>query len=170
MKRIFIYFLFMTHIGHCLGCTPIEGKWEKLPIIVCPENKEEEQVINDFNVEATYNLFKISNNECQITFSTKDLTSSSDAGLTIYHWGEIKDGIPLLNNVSIIITTDQWNSSIDATRAVIAHELGHALGHFYHTNGEHDLMRGPGVFAFPLHDLMNGEFSDWLHATYPESY
>lgn len=181
MKKIFFIFLLLPQLWQSFGCLPIEARWEKLPISICVENEKEANIVSDFNTIAKFNFYEITKNNCQVIMQTvtsplaNNWTATTDYEFTT----KTLQGLPLLKKAKIRISKsiydkydDESTISFFRLENIIAHEMGHALGHIYHTPPEktRELMREPYVYTFLLSDLMTGDFKEWLHSTYPEVY
>lgn len=187
MKKLILVSLLCYTLSGCFGCdAPIQGHWKSLPVRVCTEDSVQDTAVNDFNKGVGFEFYSLSKNDCQVIIETKDKisdfpkfeTGKSALAFAISDYNH--DPFPIINHSRIIALPKSLpgrlmpNEDPDRSyKITLEHELGHAAGHFFHSQGEGDLMYKyhQSIKEYLDDDytykLMKDEFIPWMNAIYP---
>lgn len=145
------------------GCRPnhkcAKELWKKLPLKVCTTETLQDTTIDAFNENAGFDFLMKwgAGFDCDVTIEVvADIPDGDFEGYTSLGCSE--DGY--IDSASIQLLPDYGMN-------LLAHEFGHALGHYDHVNKG---LMSPRITNDFLEDLFKGEFIEWLMTTYPEQY
>lgn len=158
------------------GCYPIEGRWANLPINVCTETDFQNKIISDFNLIVGIEFYRISKDNCQIDIEIKSLISDFKQDELARTTPEFNPSSPeIIEKCHIIILPEPYlknESTIKAYEILLLHELGHAAGHFFHS--EEGLMKAKLLVPSNSDDFiflsMKDEFIPWIKNMYADYY
>ncbi len=186
MKKLMWVIIGCYTLAGCMGCSnPIEGKWKSLPVRVCTEDSIQDEAVKDFNKGIGFEFYTLSRNDCQVNIQTKDKVAdfpkleSGKAALAFTVSDYSDDAFPIISHSLITILPKTVPLKLlpneDPNRwykMVLEHELGHASGHFFHSDDESDLMYKEHQSIKDYLDddytskLMQKEFIPWMKEIY----
>lgn len=142
------------------SCDSIADRWESLPILIAASTEAELETLTLFNDFFGAEVFVADPEGAPIIYGDIGGTERGQA-VTQSSAGFIVSGIIHLDTT---LDADRFE-----VQSVLAHELGHLLGHHHHS--EAGLMRAISFFSSDAPELLEkfeGEFSSWFLSAYPE--
>lgn len=166
MKKIGMILAVATMLAGCGGELPF-ARWESLPVGIAATTDQEIETLQIFNQTLGVEVFVVDPDGVKIEYKKLadfDCGLEHAIGCAVFDRDEnnfIVSGTITLREVLTLGGRPDY-----VVESVLAHELGHILGHGGHT--ETGIMQAVVPTEEDIEGNLLGEFSDWFYSEYTE--